>query len=212
MDLLLIWGVGGHCGVVLDVARATGLFESFVLIDDDAAKIGLSCCDSLVIGGAEALPRFVGKRFAVAVGDNRIRARCFGRARREGLLPAVLIHPAAITAPSAVIGPGTVVMPGAIVNHGAAIGENCIINTGAVIEHDCFIGDHAHISPRVALGGGVRIGPYAHVGIGAVVLPGVEIGEGAVVGAGAVVLHSVQPNITVAGVPARPLPAKIIST
>jgi serine acetyltransferase len=33
-----------------------------------------------------------------------------------------------------------------------------------------------------------------------------------VVGAGAVVLHSVQPNITVAGVPARPLPAKIIST
>ena len=41
-----------------------------------------------------------------------------------------------------------------------------------------------------------------YIGAGAILLPGVEIGEEAIVGAGAVVTRSVDPKVTVAGVPA----------
>jgi sugar O-acyltransferase (sialic acid O-acetyltransferase NeuD family) len=202
---LFIWGAGGHGKVVLDIAHSTGHFESIAFLDDDPAKGGASFCDCQVMGGPEQLQRLAGSNFVVAVGNNRTRARCFGQARGNGLLPTALVHPTAIIAPSASIGPGTVVMPGVIVNAGAIIGEDCIINSGAVIEHDCRIGAHVHISPRVALGGGVSVRPFAHVGIGAIVLPGAVVGEEAIVGAGAVVLKEAPAGCTVVGVPARAL-------
>ena len=47
--------------------------------------------------------------------------------------------------------------------------------------------------------------PFRSIGSGAIVLCGVRIGAGALVGAGAVVTRDVEPNATVAGVPARVL-------
>jgi sugar O-acyltransferase (sialic acid O-acetyltransferase NeuD family) len=202
-NVLLIWGAGGHAKVVLDIARSSGCFGEIAFADDDPGKAGLRFCDCPVLGGPRELRRFPAGAFVIAVGDNRARARCFGRALEMGLSPAALVHASAIVSPSAIVGSGTVVMPGAIINAGTTIGEDCIVNSGAVIEHDCRIGSHVHISPRAALGGGVRVGPYAHVGIGAVVLPGAAVGEESVVGAGAVVLKEVPPCSTVAGVPAR---------
>lgn len=202
-NLLLIWGAGGHGKVVLDVARSTGRFARMFFIDDDAGREGTSFCGCTVLAGADALQRFPHSAFVVAIGDNRMRARCFQRACERGLQPAAVIHSSAVIAGSATIAVGTVVMPGTIVNAGAVIGENCIINSGAIIEHDCRIERHVHISPRVVLGGGVSVGALAHVGIGAVVLPGASLGEESLVGAGAVVLKSAPARSTVVGVPAR---------
>lgn len=49
----------------------------------------------------------------------------------------------------------------------------------------------------------VHICRRAWIGAGVTILPGVTIGENAVVGAGSVVTHDVEPNIIVAGNPAR---------
>jgi len=204
MDLV-IWGAGGHGKVVLDVACSTRSFDRIVFLDDDSGKAGLTFCDCPIIGRPEDLRHLSGTVFIVAVGDNRARARCFGRAQDQGLLPATLVHSTAVVSPSADIGAGTVIMPGVIVNAGSAIGENCIVNSGTIVEHDCHIGAHVHLSPRVVLGGRVAVGRFAHVGIGATVLPAAIVGEESIVGAGAVVLKEAPARGTVVGVPARSL-------
>ena len=56
-----------------------------------------------------------------------------------------------------------------------------------------------------AVSGNVHLGDGVTIGTGANVLPGVTVGAGAFVGAGAVVTADVEPGLTVAGVPARPI-------
>jgi sugar O-acyltransferase (sialic acid O-acetyltransferase NeuD family) len=199
---LLIWGAGGHGKVVLDIARNTGAFERIQFLDDRVADSDFCGCPLL---HTAQLERLAGSSFIVAIGDNRERKRCYGRALQAGLLAATLVHASAVISPSARVGAGTVVMPLAVLNASATVAENCIVNTGAIVEHDCEVGAHVHLSPRVALGGAVRIGELAHLGIGAVVLPGGLVGDESVVGAGAVVLKEAPARCVVVGIPARVL-------
>lgn len=199
---LIIWGAGGHGKVVLDAAKAMQCFESIIVVDDDVAKLDGHMA-GVRIGKADELHRWAGGKFAIAIGDNGVRSRCFFRARQLGLTAATIVHPSAAISDSAVIGAGTVILPGAIVNACATIGSNCIVNTGAIIEHDCSIGDHVHIAPRVVIGGAARVGRLSLVGLGAVLLPGCLIGEHATVGAGSVVLKEVPAHATAIGVPSK---------
>jgi sugar O-acyltransferase (sialic acid O-acetyltransferase NeuD family) len=205
---LVVWGTGGHARVVLDAALGTCAFETIAFVDDDPLKADDLFCGCSVVGTPDRLTGLQDHQFAIAIGDNRVRASCFERALSAGLSAATLIHTRVTVAASATIGAGTVVMAGAVVNPSARIGRNCIINTGAIVEHDCVVGDHAHISPGAILGGNVTVGAFAHVGIGAVVLPGTVVGHSATVGAGSVVLKAVPPGTTVAGIPARTLHPK----
>jgi len=211
MGDLVLWGAGGHGKVVLDVARAMGVFETILFIDDACEESGSEFCGCQVFGVSRYLHSLNGKncyQCLVSIGRNELRTICFERALEHGLLPVRLIHPSAVISQSARVESGTVVMAKVVINAGAQIGKNCIVNTAAVVEHDCVVGDHVHISPGALLGGAVTVGKSAHVGIGAVVLPGVHIGDFAMVGAGSVVLRSVPSGATVVGVPARPLHSK----
>jgi sugar O-acyltransferase (sialic acid O-acetyltransferase NeuD family) len=201
---LVIWGCGGHGRVVFDIATAMGVFGGIWFYDDrpDAAA---TVAGTAVLTGSIGSAAPEGAEFVIAIGDNRVRAAKFAEALGAGLRPAICGHPTACISPSAVVGAGTVLMPFAVVQAGARVGLNCILNTCAVVEHDCVIGDHAHLSPSAVLGGNVQVGEFAHMGIGTVARPGARVGAHAVVGAGAVVLDKVEPNTTVAGVPAREL-------
>ena len=209
MSKLLIWGAGGHAKVVLDIARATGRYEDFAILDDGRSA-GSDLCGYPVVGGAEALPSVLAgfEAVVIAIGDNAARARCYLRALELGFSAPALVHPSSVLSPSAEVGSGSVVMPLCVLNAYARVAANVIINTGAILEHDCEVGNHAHISPRAVLAGGARVGEYAHVGAGAILLPGTTVGPRAVVGAGAVVIDDVSEDTTVVGVPARALAAR----
>jgi sugar O-acyltransferase (sialic acid O-acetyltransferase NeuD family) len=206
---LYVWGAGGHGRVVADAARAAG-FELAGFVDDAPARVGGAVWGLPVIGWAALVEAAAGglARVALGVGDNAARARCHARLGAAGLAVATVVHPAAVVAPTARLGEGAVVFAGAVVNPDAEVGAGTIVNTGAVVEHDCVVGPYAHLSPNAALGGAVTVGARSHVGIGAVAIPGRRIGADVRVGAGAAVIRDVPDGLTVAGVPARPLPRK----
>lgn len=84
---------------------------------------------------------------------------------------------------------------------GVVIGSTSIVEDDVSMWHGVTLGSDlkdrsATRHPRLRKG--------STIGAGAVILGGIDIGSGAVVAAGSVVLKEVPPNITVAGVPAKP--------
>lgn len=192
MDKIYLYGAGGHGKVIKEIIEACGgKVEAFV--DDNLSRnewVGLP-----VVHSVEGIEEMI-----VSIGSNKTRKMIAGKL---GCRFGVAIHPSAIVSPSATIGEGTVVMPGAIVNADAVIGRHCIVNTGASVGHDCHLEDFCHVAPHATLCGTVNLGEGVWIGAGAVVNQNIEIGEWTVVGSASAVISNVEPNVTVAGVPAR---------
>lgn len=210
---VVLIGAGGHGRVVLDAINAGASATPGAALDAAKERWGTEVGGVPILGGDDELEGLVSQgisHFIVAVGavgDNRNRAAIFARAVAAGLEPFTVIHPSAVVAGTARIGRGTFVGTLGVVNDLATIGENVIINTGAIVEHDCVIGSHVHVASGACLAGASEVGDLAHVGAGASVRDGMKIGKRAVVGSGASVVHDVPDEMTVVGVPARPLEA-----
>lgn len=99
----------------------------------------------------------------------------------------------------------SVVLRGAMIEAGAIVGNGSLINVNAIITHECKLDNYVEVGPGAVISGGVEIGEKTFIGAGAVVKPKVKIGSNVIVGAGAVVIHDVPDNVTVVGVPAKPL-------
>lgn len=202
----MVFGAGGHGGVVADCAHAAGLrVLGFV---DDHVPAGLQIGDLTVLGPAAWLVERREIGVLLGVGDNLARQQIQTSLEQAGLSVCTLVHPRAFVSERAVLGAGTVVLALAAVNVSARIGRGVIVNTAAVVEHDCVLADFAHASPSSALGGAARLGERAQLGLAACVLPGRSVGAGSVVGAGAVVTRDIAPGAVVVGAPARPLRAQ----
>lgn len=192
MGSIYLYGAGGHGKVIKEIIEACG-GKVGAFVDDNPAlneRAGLP-----VVHAVEGADEMI-----VSIGSNKLRKMI---AQRLGCRFAVAIHPSAVVSPSARIGEGTVVMPGAIVNADAVIGRHCIVNTGASVGHDCHLEDFCHVAPHATLCGTVHLGEGVWIGAGAVVNPNIEIGEWTIVGSASAVISDVEPNVTVAGVPAR---------
>lgn len=130
----------------------------------------------------------------------------------------------------ATIGPETRIGPFVEIQSGVEIGARCklqshtFVSSGVTIEDEVFVGHGVTFvndrRPRATTAEGpmqtdgdwtlerVVVKRGATIGSGATILGGVTIGREALVGAGAVVTRDVPPFETVAGNPARELPAR----
>ncbi len=210
MTRVLILGAGGHAQVVADVLwamhQAGHNVEVVGFLDDAPHLQGQRLLGWPVLGPLSARAQFPHDAVVVAIGDNRTRARLHQALQAAGETFFRAVHPRAVLARDVQLGPGVMIMAGVVVNSGAVIGEGVILNTGCTVDHHNCIAPFAHIAPGVHLAGEVTVGEGALIGVGASVIPGITVGSWAVVGAGAAVVRDVPPEVTVVGVPAKPLP------
>lgn len=208
---VILWGGTGQAKVVRPIIEYYG--SKVIAVFDDTPNLKSPFSDVPIYQGWEGFKKWIESKkrkeigFCVTIGNpnGRVRLRLHDELTKAGLQPITIAHPSASIAKNATIGIGTQIMAGAIVGEEASIGRQCIINTKASVDHECVLEDGVEIAPGATLCGSIHVNTNAWVCAGATVLPRIEIGANAIVGAGAVVTMSVQPGVTVVGVPAKPM-------
>lgn len=206
MKDIIIFGAGGHAGVIIDMIEKSQTYRVYGLVDSflpqNSSKYGYTIFDDETILLKIKREIYGG---IVAVADNWIRKKIVDRIRL--IVPdfkfVSVIHPSAVISHHAKIGDGTVVMGGAIINGYTDIGDQCIINTNSSIDHDCRIGDYASIAPGATLGGNIKVGDGTAISLGANVIHSLQIGEHTVIGAGATVISDIESYKIAYGTPAK---------
>ncbi len=188
--------------MVVSTLLAAG-YEVTCVLDDDPGKWGRLLLGIPVVGGLAELDRVSTGLAVIGVGDNRARRLLAHRLTEVGW--ATVIHPSAFVHGSVTLGPGTVVFAGAVVQPETVVGAHVVVNTRASIDHDCRVADFVHVAPGTSLCGGVSVSEGALLGVGSSVIPCRKVGRWATVGAGSVVVKDVPDEVTVVGVPARPV-------
>ena len=123
------------------------------------------------------------------------------------------IEPGAIIRDMVEIGDNCVIMMGAVLNIGAVIGEKTMIDMNVVVGGRAIVGSNCHIGAGTVLAGVIEppsaqpvvIEDDVMTGANVVILEGIKVGKGAVIAAGSVVIRDVEPNMVMAGIPAKPL-------
>lgn len=201
----VIWGAGGHGGVVLDLLLQRGA-HPLGFLDDSPQGRGRLLHGYPVLGSfEEQCDRLRDEDAAIflGIGDNAARRRTAELAASAGFEVRSVRHHTSAVSPLATVGPGCVLVAQCAINAGARVGRGVIVNTCASVGHDVEVGDFAHVAPGVNLTGHCVIGAGAFIAAGSTVIPRVRIGEGTVVGAHSLVVRDLPPHTMCVGHPAR---------
>ncbi len=146
------------------------------------------------------------KKLVIGIQDPTIKKKIYDALASENKSNLIsLIHSNSIYLSEFQYGKGLVLNANSVLSYGVTLGHNVLINWNVTIGHRVVVGNHTSIGPGCNISGEVSIGDNCFLGAGVIVNPGVFIGNGVRVGAGAVVTKNITSNLTVVGVPARPI-------
>ena len=186
-DKLAILGAESLGREALEIARAQGLYQSVIFLDDRPQLRGAAVDGAPVAGGFADHGACLGDHaFFVAVGNRRTRLAWLERLSGLGGTLATLAHPRACLASKAAVGPGSMINAGCHIGPNASLGRGCILWSNVVVSHDCRLGEGCFISPGVMMGGYADIGEGCMIGLGASVRSDVRLGRLCVLAMGAV--------------------------
>jgi len=208
-ERIAVFGAGGFAREVAWLAEVCG-YRVSCFVDDDPTKIGRVLNELPILSLDECATKFPDVRVSAGIGSPQSRKAIMDRVAGRGLEICTLIHPRVERSRWITFGAGVVICAGNILTTNIAVGNHVQINLDCTVGHDVQLADYATLAPGVHVSGFVHIGYGAYVGTGATIINGTRdqpltIGAGAVVGAGACVTRSVDENVTVVGVPAKPV-------
>lgn len=199
MNLLFIYGAGGHATVVAEAARLLG-WEIGGFVEDSSSRYGE------ILAGVEVIPPAdlpEGAAVAVAFGDCAKRLALGNWLKTAGFHLPALVHPAACVATGVSLGDGCFVGALANIDPGCRIGSLSIINNQAGVCHGSEVGVGSHICPGSILAGNVVTGEVCWIGLGSRVIEKIRIGNGVFIGAGSTVVKDLPDGVRAWGNPAR---------
>ena len=165
IETILI-GAGGHGKVVLDtvLSNLDTNIKIIGFLDDGEVKeiYGIK-----KLGSIKDYIKYKGKKFHIAIGNNRFREKIFKDIGEENLI--TIIHKTAYLSPMSKIGNGTYVGAMVVINSECEIGKGCIINTGTIVEHNSYIGNYTHLSYRVLIGSESKISSGIMIDMGEII-------------------------------------------
>lgn len=192
---LLIVGAGALGREVLAIAedcRSAGAeLRVKGFLDRNPRALDGHAVDLPVLGDVAGYSFEPDKRFVIALGDPRARARAAASIVQGGGRLHSLIHPQAKLAPRARLGDGCVLAAFCFVAVDARLGRNVFLNNYASVGHDSTVGDDTVLSPYATLNGDVSLGEASFLGTHATVTRGSQVGARVRVTAGSVVYGKV---------------------
>jgi sugar O-acyltransferase (sialic acid O-acetyltransferase NeuD family) len=208
---MIIVGAKGFAKEVLEILYINKEDAEIFFYDDISADVPDKLFDrfSVIKSAEEAKIIFEKKndpRFVLGIGKPQLR-KIFSEKMISlgGKLTPLVSKNSCIGHFGNIIESGVTICAGCNITNDVFIGKGTLINLNCTIGHDVKINEYCELSPGVHISGKVIMDEMCLIGTGAVILPGVQLGKNVTVGAGAVVNKNVAANITVIGIPAKPL-------
>lgn len=161
-EKLLLVGAGGFGRMVAEQA----MLQYNCAFVDDGQSVGAEICGIPVVGSIADLP-VLRKNYGllvVGIGNNKIRAQVYEKAKELGYSFPDIIATSAYVSPYAKLGCGCVVLQNACVQNGASVGNGVLLNAGTEVHCDAAVGDYALIYTNSVVRTGATVGNFARIG------------------------------------------------
>lgn len=212
---VVVVGAGGFGRETLDVIDAHNLASGerklrvLGVADDAPSVLNLARLTARGVSHLgtidEVLAAFDSAGYVIGVGNPRVRHEIALAFEAANWRPVTVTHPSATIGSASLIGAGSVICGGAQLSTNTRVGRHVHINPNAIIGHDSVIEDFVSVNPGAIVSGDVLVDRGVLIGAGAVVLQGLTLGRDGTVGAHACVTRSTDRDVTVVGIPARPI-------